>query len=686
MFNHFKSLLHSFLLSFEYSKKFQFSLYLSFLTALLIAILILKSETNLAKRYPLQIKGVSYVENLHELLQNLIEYRVVRLFPDQKDSSRLQVNIQNNLHRLTEDNDIAAELIGSKSQSLQDLLFYHNALANRWEALKKESPRLTGLLYYKMLQHIHFLAHVANEAFFLSGSIDSGTSYLIQAYTENLSKIRFTLSEFILLIDSDSSAEIDIEPLQANLVLMDMALKSHIENLVYNITEAQDALQSSFPKSIRRVADPVDFGGAYNTTIANLLNFTHFLSEDLKPQQHLKRDEITAQGMKTLRDTMTMLSSFALNLNIVLKTQQDTLNFHKYLGLGCILLGMILAYLFYMTRVFRRPLADLKNAIEELTAGNLSVRAAVTSNDEVSSMCIVFNEMAEFFEKIMSQTKDLAAHLTISTANICATRDQLELNLVRQEEAITHIADNAKYVSRAVQDFALSLKCVNNAAVLTSHLVSLGKISLADMQKIIHQMTDASNNVISTLSTLQSKSENIHSVIDTIITIADQVNLLSLNTAIGSAKKELKHLGFSVIASEIQTVADQTAGTTLGFSDSLKTIGDSLAESSQEVDHFYNTIQDQTQEAKDIGESLKKLVSYTQAQVTSFEAINRGMEEQTERATKISGSIVNLTSNSKKSTQSIKHLYLEIEYLYYAAYNLQTMTQNFVKDVVDRDA
>jgi signal transduction histidine kinase len=75
------------------------------------------------------------------------------------------------------------------------------------------------------------------------------------------------------------------------------------------------------------------------------------------------------------------------------------------------LIGLVVALIAYpMARRITRRLEDLKQAVEELGAGNFTTRIPVVGSDEVSSLAISFNLAAEHIDSLLQSHKKLLAN------------------------------------------------------------------------------------------------------------------------------------------------------------------------------------------------------------------------------------------------------------------------------------
>ncbi len=88
------------------------------------------------------------------------------------------------------------------------------------------------------------------------------------------------------------------------------------------------------------------------------------------------------------------------------------------------------------------------------------------------------------------------------------------------------------------------------------------------------------------MAALSDKASNINSVLNTITKVADQTNILSLNAAIEAEKAGEAGRGFSVVATEIRRLADQTSVSTWDIEQMLKEMQSAVSASVMGMDKF----------------------------------------------------------------------------------------------------
>lgn len=91
--------------------------------------------------------------------------------------------------------------------------------------------------------------------------------------------------------------------------------------------------------------------------------------------------------------------------NQVVKGANATLIFNMLMAVGMAALGVAISIFFVRRQL--RPLYQTVNLMEEVEAGNLTVRASTDCTDEIASLNSAFNHMLEQIQEMMDQEKQL---------------------------------------------------------------------------------------------------------------------------------------------------------------------------------------------------------------------------------------------------------------------------------------
>jgi methyl-accepting chemotaxis protein WspA len=97
-------------------------------------------------------------------------------------------------------------------------------------------------------------------------------------------------------------------------------------------------------------------------------------------------------------------------------------------------------------------------------------------------------------------------------------------------------------------------------------------------------------------------------VVTTIARVADQTNLLSLNAAIEAEKAGEYGRGFSVVATEIRRLADQTAVATYDIEQIVREIQSAVAAGVMGMDKFSEEVRRGMSEVTQVGDQLSQII------------------------------------------------------------------------------
>ena len=346
--------------------------------------------------------------------------------------------------------------------------------------------------------------------------------------------------------------------------------------------------------------------------------------------------------------------------------------------------GMLAAAVFAAMAISRQlikgiiePLQAAVDATGRIASGDLTVKLEATSEDEIGQLITSLNMMALNLGELVGKVQTSGIQVTSSSTEIAATAKQQEATVTEQAAAANQISTTATEISATTQELAETVDEVTHIAETTAMSAGKSQAALASMEQTMRQMMDATSSISAKLSVLSEKAANINSVVTTITKVADQTNLLSLNAAIEAEKAGEYGIGFSVVATEIRRLADQTAVATWDIEQMVKEMQSAVSTGVMGMDKFSDEVRKGVDEVRHVGTQLAEIIEQVQNLLPSFAAVHEGMQNQALSAQQITESINQLSDGTQQTADSLRQSGGAITQLHTAARALQDGVSRF---------
>ncbi len=315
------------------------------------------------------------------------------------------------------------------------------------------------------------------------------------------------------------------------------------------------------------------------------------------------------------------------------------------IGVICVIISIFVSV--FVATGITKGLKLVNSKVSDLVSnnGDLTQKISFSGNDEVSDIAGNINNLLEYIRNVISNISGSSRELSVSV-------DAALQSTVKTNEELDHVSETMETMSAAMEETSASLQQVQN---------STNKIQtdVTDMYSSVEQGTDYAGNMkqraeeICTraeketniakkaaddmTASLQEKIERsravekISTLTQTILDIASQTDLLSLNASIEAARAGEHGKGFAVVASEISSLASNSADTATEIQVISQEVIDNVHALTEEAEKMVDFLKEKTiggyQKLMDTGVQYRKDSEQISGMLDHVKDSSRSIEE-----------------------------------------------------------
>ena len=291
----------------------------------------------------------------------------------------------------------------------------------------------------------------------------------------------------------------------------------------------------------------------------------------------------------------------------------------------------------------------LMNELGDLADGDLTVTATV-SEDITGAIADSINYTIEELRVLVGRINNAASRVTTATG--IAQKTSAELLDAAKRQSLEIQAAGHSVLAMASSMTQVSGDANQSAQVARQSLAAAGKgtqavfDSIKGMNEIREQIQETSKRI----KRLGESSQEIGEIVELISDITEQTNVLALNAAIQAASAGDAGRGFTVVAEEVQRLAERSGEATKQIAAIVKTIQTDTQGAVSAMEESTRGVVEGAKLSDAAGQALAEIGEVSQTLAELIENISTATRHQADSATGVAGKMQDILRVTEQTT------------------------------------
>lgn len=286
-----------------------------------------------------------------------------------------------------------------------------------------------------------------------------------------------------------------------------------------------------------------------------------------------------------------------------------------------VLVMLMVLWILIISRNVSHRINNVHDVAQHITKGDLSARADVQGNDELTGLATSFNAMASQIEsqlaserqarkrseEVLAALRQTAENLALSASDILAATTEQAAAMSEEAAAVQETSVTVEELKQVTTLSAQKAGTVASLALQSEEVTMVGREAVDRSVEGMLKVREEVQSLAQSMQRLSEQTQAVGEIISTVQDLAEQSNMLAVNAAIEAARAGEHGYGFSVVANEVRSLAEQSRQATVQVRSILGEIQKAVTTALENTQTGSRSVEEGVNRVNKAGDVIRKL-------------------------------------------------------------------------------
>ncbi len=349
-----------------------------------------------------------------------------------------------------------------------------------------------------------------------------------------------------------------------------------------------------------------------------------------------------------------------------------------FLVVGGITLFLVVVIVIILNQTISKPLSSITKVAEQIGSGDLTVTLPEDQRrDEIGGLTRAFRNMVETLRQSTADLTEAVGMLGSSASEILASTTQIATGTAESAISINETTTTVEEVRQAAQLSSQKAQSVSDNSQRVAQASLSGQKAVEETSAGMDRIREQMETIARTVVRLSEQSQSIGGIIATVTDLADQSNLLAVNAAIEAAKAGEQGKGFTVVAQEIKSLAEQSKQATAQVRSILSDVQKATGNAVMATEQGSKAVEAGVKQAALAGDAIQSLAETSSEAVQTSTQIVASSQQQVVGMDQIGIAMENINQAGAQNAASMKQMEIAAQNLHELGEKLKVLVAHF---------